>query len=39
VDVKQNGETISHTIANGGILRIVPPKKEDNKVAVAQTKK
>jgi hypothetical protein len=35
VDVKQNGEVIPHTIAQGGILRIVPPKKDDTKVAAA----
>jgi len=39
VDVKQSGETITHTIANGGILRIVPPKKEEQKIAAAETKK
>lgn len=39
VEVKQNGETISHTIANGGILRITPPKKEEQKVAAVEKKK
>jgi hypothetical protein len=39
VEVKQNGETISHTIANGGILRIAPPKKEEQKIAAAEKKK
>ena len=39
VDVKQNGEVMTHSIANGGILRIVPPKKEETKVAAAQPKK
>src|ERR1041385_6170319 len=39
VDVKQNGETITHSIANGGILRIVPPKKDEPKIAAVQTKK
>ena len=28
VEIKQNGQPIPHTIAYGGILRIVPPKKE-----------
>jgi Bacterial pre-peptidase C-terminal domain len=27
VDVKQNGQVIPHTIATGGVLRVVPPKK------------
>ncbi len=27
VAIKQNAETISQTIANNGVLRIVPPKK------------
>jgi hypothetical protein len=36
VEVKQNGQPIPHTIASGGILRIVPPKKEESKVAAAQ---
>jgi hypothetical protein len=35
VDVKENGQVISHTIAAGGILRIVPKPKEETKVAVA----
>jgi hypothetical protein len=38
VDVKQNGATIPHTIASGGILRISPPKKEATKVASAEKK-
>jgi hypothetical protein len=36
LDIKQNGQLIPHTIAPGGILRIVPPKKEEGKVAAAQ---
>jgi len=36
VDVKQNGQVIPHNIAQGGILRIVPPKKEDAKVAAVK---
>ncbi len=36
VDVKQKGQVIPHTIAGGGILRIVPPKKEEKTVAKAQ---
>lgn len=39
VDVQQNGQIIPHTIAQGGILRIVPPKKEDAKIAAAEKKK
>lgn len=40
LEIKQNGQTIPHTLASGGILRIVPPKKEDAKVAaVTQEKK
>jgi hypothetical protein len=39
VDVQQNGQVIPHTIAQGGILRIVPPKKDAAKVAVAEKKK
>jgi hypothetical protein len=38
VDVQQNGQVIPHTIAQGGILRIVPPKKDAN-VAAAEKKK
>lgn len=33
VDVTENGEVIPHTIAQGGILRVVPPKDEELKVA------
>ena len=39
VDVKQGDDVIPHTIASGGILRIVPPKKGETKVAVAEGKK
>ena len=39
VDVQQNGQVIPHTIAQGGILRIVPPKKENPKVVAADAKK
>jgi hypothetical protein len=39
VDVEQNGQVIPHTIASGGILRIVPPKKLDAKLAAAAGKK
>jgi hypothetical protein len=35
LDVRQNGEVIPHTIAAGGILRIVPPPKVVAKVAAA----
>src|SRR5262249_4887284 len=33
VDVQQNGQIIPQTIAQGGILRIVPPKKDANVAA------
>ena len=36
LEVKLNGQPIPHTIAAGGILRIVPPKKDEPKVATAQ---
>ena len=39
VDVQQNGQLIPHNIAQGGILRIVPPKKDDAKIAAAEKKK
>jgi hypothetical protein len=39
VDVQQNGQVIPHTIAQGGILRIVPPKKENPKIVAAEKKK
>ena len=38
VDVPQAGQMIPHTIAAGGILRVVPPKKEEARVAAAQGK-
>jgi hypothetical protein len=38
VDVKQDGQVIPHTIARGGILRIVPQKKTEQKVAAADKK-
>jgi hypothetical protein len=38
VDVKQGGQVIPHTIAAGGILRIVPPKKEQGNVAAVSEK-
>ena len=39
VDVSQNGRVIPHTIAPGGILRVVPPKKEEGRVAAAPAQK
>jgi hypothetical protein len=39
VDIKQGEELIPHTIAAGGILRIVPPKKTEPKIASAEGKK
>ena len=39
VEVPDQGQIITHTIASGGILRIVPPKKSEAKVAVAEVKK
>jgi hypothetical protein len=38
VDVPQAGRVIPHTIAAGGILRVVPPKKMEAKVAAAEGK-
>jgi hypothetical protein len=38
VDVPEAGGTIPHTIAQGGILRVVPPKKADARVAAVQGK-
>ena len=38
VDVPQNGRVIPHSIATGGILRVVPPKKEPASLAAAQGK-
>ena len=39
VEVTQNGHPIPHTIAQGGILRIVPPKKQEASVAAADKNK
>jgi hypothetical protein len=39
VEVKKDGEPIPHTIAQGGILRIVQPKKSETNVAAAAPKK
>jgi hypothetical protein len=40
LDVPQGGQVIPHAIAQGGILRVVPPKKADTTVAaVGQEKK
>ena len=40
LDVPQSGRVIPHTIAHGGILRVVPPKKAESTVAaVGQEKK
>ena len=39
VEIKQNGDVIPHTIASGGILRVVPQKEEHNKIAVVDSKK
>jgi hypothetical protein len=38
VAVKQKGEVIRHTIAQSGILRIIPPKKAETKLAAADKK-
>jgi hypothetical protein len=38
VDVPQDGRMVPHTIAQGGILRVVPPKKADARVAAVQGK-
>jgi hypothetical protein len=38
VDVPQAGRVIPHTIAAGGILRVVPPKKAEASVAAAEGK-
>jgi hypothetical protein len=35
VDIKQDGQTIPHTIAQGGIIRVVPPRKGEPKAVVA----
>lgn len=39
VEIEQSGQAIPHTIASGGILRIVNPKKAETKVAAANTSK
>jgi hypothetical protein len=39
VDVMQSGQVIPHTIAAGGILRVVPPKKEPAKIAAVDGRK
>ena len=39
VDVVQNGQVIPHHIAAGGILRILPDKREPGKLAVASGRK
>jgi hypothetical protein len=39
VDITQDGQVIPQTIASGGILRIVPPKREPLKVADAKEAK
>jgi Bacterial pre-peptidase C-terminal domain len=36
VDVPEGGRVIPHTIAGGGILRVVPPKKEEPRVAAVR---
>ena len=33
VEVRQRGQIIAHSIGAGGILRIVPPKKGETRVA------
>ena len=38
VDVPEDGRVIPHTIAAGGILRVVPPKKADTRVAAVRGK-
>jgi hypothetical protein len=39
VDVPQHGQMIPHTVAQGGILRVVPPRKPEASVAAAEGKK
>jgi hypothetical protein len=39
VEIEQNGQAIPHTLAGGGILRVVNPKKTETKVAAASTSK
>jgi hypothetical protein len=38
VEVNQNGQVIPHNIAHGGILRVVPPRKQETRVADAGKK-
>jgi hypothetical protein len=38
LEIRQDGELIPHNIAHGGILRVVPPKKADTKLAAVETK-
>lgn len=38
VEVKEEGEIIPHNIASGGILRVVPSKKAEAKLAAAENK-
>jgi hypothetical protein len=38
VEVKEQGEVIRHNIAQGGILRVVPLKKAETKVAATEKK-
>jgi hypothetical protein len=39
VDIKQDGQLIPHTIAQGGIIRVTMPKKTDSKAVAAADKK
>jgi hypothetical protein len=39
LEIKQNGHSIPHIIAPGGILRITTPKKDESKVAAANPEK
>jgi hypothetical protein len=39
VDVPKQGRMIPHTIGQGGILRVVPPRKEQGSVAAVQEKR
>ncbi len=38
LEITEHGEPIPHNIAQGGILRLVPPKKTDPKLAAAEKK-
>lgn len=38
VEVKDQGELVRHNIAQGGILRVIPPKRADNRVAAVERK-